>query len=135
MSGLEKNKLNTSNLVIELSSLIEESKQQVAKVANSTLTLLFWHVGKRIQEEVLKNERAEYGKQIVTTVSLQLAEKYGRNFEEKNVRRMIRFAQEFSDYNILPPLVAKLSSSHFLILIPLKSKESKERIERNKRFV
>ncbi len=125
MSGLEKNKLNTSNLVIELSSLIEESKQQVAKVANSTLTLLFWHVGKRIQEEVLKNERAEYGKQIVGTVARQLELKYGRNFTEKNVRRMMRFAQEFSDYNILPPLVAQLSWSHFLILIPLKSKEAK----------
>ncbi len=109
MSGLEKNKLNTSNLVIELSSLIEESKQQVAKVANSTLTLLFWHVGKRIQEEVLKNERAEYGKQIVGTVARQLELKYGRNFTEKNVRRMIRFAQEFSDYNILPPLVAQMA--------------------------
>ncbi len=125
MSGLEKNKLNTSNLVIELSSLIEEGKQQVAKVANSTLTLLFWHVGKRIQEEVLKNERAEYGKQIVGTVARQLELKCGRNFTEKNVRRMMRFAQEFSDYNILPPLVAQLSWSHFLILIPLKSKEAK----------
>ena len=125
MSGLEKNKLNTSNLVIELSSLIEESKQQVAKVANSTLTLLFWHVGKRIQEEVLKNERAEYGKQIVTTVSLQLAEKYGRNFEEKNVRRMMQFSHEFSDFEIVVPLARQLSWSHFLILIPLKSKEAK----------
>ncbi len=125
MLELEKNRLNTSNLVIELSSLIEDSKQQVAKVANSTLTLLFWHVGKRIQEEVLKNERAEYGKQIVGTVARQLELKYGRNFTEKNVRRMIRFAQEFSDYNILPPLVAQLSWSHFLILIPLKSKEAK----------
>ena len=125
MSELEKKRLNTSNLVLELSSLIEESKQQVAKVANSTLTLLFWHVGKRIQEEVLKNERAEYGKQIVGTVARQLELKYGRNFTEKNVRRMIRFAQEFSDYNILPPLVAQLSWSHFLMLIPLKSKEAK----------
>jgi predicted nuclease of restriction endonuclease-like (RecB) superfamily len=125
MSELAKNRLNTSNLVLELSSLIEESKQQVAKVANSTLTLLFWHVGKRIQEEVLKNERAAYGKQIVGTVARQLELKYGRNFTEKNVRRMIRFAQEFSDYNILPPLVAQLSWSHFLILIPLKSKEAK----------
>ncbi len=125
MSGLEKNKLNTSNLVIELSSLIEESKQQVAKVANSTLTLLFWHVGKRIQEEVLKNERAEYGKQIVTIVSIQLAEKYGRNFEEKNVRRMMQFSHEFSDFEIVVPLARQLSWSHFLILIPLKSKEAK----------
>ena len=125
MSELEKNRLNTSNLLIELSSLIEESKQQVAKVANSTLTLLFWHVGKRIQEEVLKNERAEYGKQIVTTVSLQLAEKYGRNFEEKNVRRMMQFSNEFSDFEIVVPLARQLSWSHFLILIPLKSKEAK----------
>ncbi len=125
MSELEKNRLNTSNLVLELSSLIEESKQQVAKVANSTLTLLFWHVGKRIQEEVLKNERAEYGKQIVTTVSLQLAEKYGRNFEEKNVRRMMQFSHEFSDFEIVVPLARQLSWSHFLILIPLKSKEAK----------
>ena len=125
MSELEKNKRNTSNLVIELSYLIEESKQQVAKVANSTLTLLFWHVGKRIQEEVLKNERAAYGKQIVTSVSLQLAEKYGRNFEEKNVRRMMQFSNEFSNFEIVVPLARQLSWSHFLILIPLKSKEAK----------
>jgi predicted nuclease of restriction endonuclease-like (RecB) superfamily len=125
MSELEKTIPNTSNLVLELSSLIDQSKQQVAKVANSTLTILFWNVGKRIQEEVLKNERAEYGKQIITIVSVQLEVKYGRNFTEKNVRRMIRFFQEFSDFNILPPLAAKLSWSHFIELFPLKSKEAK----------
>ncbi len=125
MSELEKNKRNTSNLVIELSYLIEESKQQVAKVANSTLTLLFWHVGKRIQEEVLKNERAAYGKQIVTSVSLQLAEKYGRNFNERNVRRMMQFALDFNDFRIVSPLAAQLSWSHFIELFPLKSKEAK----------
>ena len=125
MSELEKTTTNTSNLVIELSSLIDQSKQQVAKVANSTLTILFWHVGKRIQEEVLKNERAEYGKQIITLVSAQLEAKYGRNFTEKNVRRMIRFSQEFSDFNILPPLAAQLSWSHFIELFPLKSKKAK----------
>ena len=121
----EKTIFNTSNLVLELSSLIEDSKQKIAKVANSTLTLLFWKVGKRIKEEELKNERAEYGKQILSSVSRQLEMKYGRNFTEKNVRRMIRFAQEFSDYNILPPLAAQLSWSHFIELFPLKSKEAK----------
>lgn len=125
MSELEKTPANTSNLVLELSSLIDQSKQQVAKVANSTLTILFWHVGKRIHEEVLNNERAEYGKQIITAVSAQLEAKYGRNFEEKNVRRMIQFANEFSDIEIVVPLARQLSWSHFLILIPLKSKEAK----------
>jgi len=66
MSNLENN-----TLIQDLSALIEESKQHVARVANSALTLLFWHVGKRINEEILNNERAEYGKQIVGTVSRQ----------------------------------------------------------------
>jgi predicted nuclease of restriction endonuclease-like (RecB) superfamily len=125
MSELEKKLPNTSNLVIELSTLIDQSKQQVAKVANSALTILFWHVGKRIHEEILNKERAEYGKQIITSVSVQLEAKYGRNFTEKNVRRMIRFFQEFSDFNILPPLAAQLSWSHFIELFPLKSTEAK----------
>ncbi len=57
MLDLEKTTINTPNLVLELSLLIDESKQQVEKDTNNALTLLFWHVGKRIQEEVLKNER------------------------------------------------------------------------------
>jgi predicted nuclease of restriction endonuclease-like (RecB) superfamily len=87
--------------------------------------MLFWHVGKRINEEVLNNERAEYGKQIITSVSVQLEAKYGRNFEEKNVRRMMQFANEFSDIEIVVPLARQLSWSHFLILIPIKSTEAK----------
>jgi predicted nuclease of restriction endonuclease-like (RecB) superfamily len=93
--------------------------------ANSALTLLFWQVGKRMNETVLHNERAAYGKQVVANVSAQLEQKYGRNFNEKNVRRMMKFAQEFSDTNILPTLSAKLSWSHFIELLPLKSMEAK----------
>jgi predicted nuclease of restriction endonuclease-like (RecB) superfamily len=118
-------KKDSLDIVQEISALIEESKQQVVRTANSTLTLLFWHVGKRINEEVLKNERAQYGKQIVATVSAQIELKYGRNFNEKNVRRMMKFANEFSDFEILPPLAAKLSWSHFIELFPLKSMEPK----------
>lgn len=125
MNEIEKYNLDTSILVKELSLLIEESKQQVAKVANSSLTLLFWNIGKRINEEVLNNERAEYGKQIVVTVARQLEVKYGRNFEVKNVRRMIQFSIEFSDFEIVVPLARHLTWSHFLILIPIKSKEAK----------
>jgi predicted nuclease of restriction endonuclease-like (RecB) superfamily len=123
MNRLEKT--DSLDIVLEISALMEESKQQVVRTANSTLTLLFWQVGKRINEEVLKNERAQYGKQIVATVSAQIELRYGRNFNEKNVRRMMKFASEFSDFEILPPLAAKLSWSHFIELFPLKSMESK----------
>ena len=112
-------------LLSELSQLIEQSRQQLVSQANSMLTMLFWHVGKRINENILQNKRADYGKQIVSTVSTQLENKYGRNFTEKNVRRMLQFAEQFSDTEIVVPLARQLSWSHFLILIPLKSQEAK----------
>lgn len=121
------NQIEFSNekLLTDLSHLIEQSRQQVAMQANSTLTILFWQVGKRINDDVLQNQRAEYGKQIVPTLSAQLENLYGRNFAEKNVRRMMQFAEVFSDIQIVVPLARQLSWSHFLILIPLKSIEQR----------
>jgi len=109
----------------ELSQLIEQRKSQVVSYANCALTTLFWQVGKRIQEHILQNKRAEYGKQIVSTLSAQLEKDFGRNFTEKNVRRMIQFAEQFPDSEIVVPLARQLSWSHFLTLLPLKSIESK----------
>jgi predicted nuclease of restriction endonuclease-like (RecB) superfamily len=112
-------------LLKELSQLIEQSQHQVVSQANSTLTLLFWHIGKRINNEILQNKRADYGKQIVPRVSAQLETQYGRNFELGNLRRMLQFADQFPDMEIVVPLARQLSWSHFLVLIPLKNKEAK----------
>jgi len=117
--------LTNEKLFTDLSKLIEQSRHQVAMQANSTLTILFWQVGKRINDDILQNQRAEYGKQIVSTVSAQLETSYGRNFAEKNVRRMMQFAEIFSEMQIVVPLARQLSWSHFLILIPLKTNEQR----------
>lgn len=92
------------SLLTELAQLIEQSQQQVLAQVNSTLTLLFWQVGKRINENILQNKRAEYSKQIVSTLSTQLETRYGRNFELGNLRRMVQFAQQFPDMKIVVPL-------------------------------
>lgn len=107
-------------LINEISLLIEQSKQHVVLQANSTLTLLFWNVGKRINAYVLKHQRAKYGKQIVVTLSRHLVHQYGRNFEEKNLRRMLQFADLFPDVEKVVTLSRHLSWSHFLVLLPLK---------------
>ncbi|MEO8149458.1 MAG: PDDEXK nuclease domain-containing protein [Bacteroidia bacterium] len=119
-------KKTETNLLNELSQLIEQSQHQVVAQANTTLTLLFWQVGNRINSEILKNKRADYGKQIVVTLARQLRVKYGKNFEEKNLRRMLQFAEQFSDFKIVVTLSRQLSWSHFLVLIPLKNSEAKE---------
>jgi len=90
------------------------------------LTILFWHVGSRILTHNLKHKRAEYGKQIVVTLSRELVERYGRNYEEKNLRRMIQFAEKYSDFENVVTLSRNLSWSHFLALIPLKEKNERD---------
>lgn len=117
--------LSDKELLKELSQLIEQSQQQLVSQANSTLTLLFWHIGNRINENILHNKRADYGKQIVVTLSRELTKKYGNNFEEKNLRRMLQFAEQFTDNSIVVTLSRQLSWSHFLALIPIKTMEAK----------
>jgi hypothetical protein len=68
--------------------------------------------GQCINEEVLNNERAEYGKLIVPTLSAQLQSKYGRNFEEKNLRRMMQFSEQFADLEIVVPLARQLETKY-----------------------
>ena len=111
------------NLFNELSQLIEQSKKQISYHANSVLTQLFWKIGHRIASHILDNQRAEYGKQIVVTLSTQLVNAYGRNFEERNLRRMIQFSETFADFGIVSTLSTQLSWSHFVTLLPLDSFE------------
>jgi len=112
-------------LYSELSKLIEYSKNQVISYANSSLTNLFWQVGKRINDHILQNKRADYGKEIVSTLSTQLKAKYGKNFEERNLRRMMQFAEQFSEVEIVTSLMTKLSWSHFVELLPIKKTDAK----------
>lgn len=114
------------DLVNDLRKIIDSTRQRVAVGVNTELTMMYWHIGDRINRDVLGNERAMYGKQIVTQVVKQLQEIYGKGFEERTVRRMMRFAQIFPDIQILSPLVSKLSWSHFLIVMPLKDELQRE---------
>lgn len=119
-------KLEYRDLLDDLVALIEKTKTQVVSYANSSLTMLFWHVGKRILTHNLQNKRAEYGKQIVVTVSRELVAKFGKNYEEKNLRRMIQFVEKYSDVENVVTLSRHLSWSHFLALIPIKEQHARD---------
>ncbi|MCL2765353.1 MAG: DUF1016 N-terminal domain-containing protein [Treponema sp.] len=110
----------------ELSILIEKSKQKAVSQVKSTANLLFWHIGKTINYDILNNKRAEYGQQIVVNIAERLTAKYGQSYEIKNLRRMMQFAVQFPDKKIVVPLARQLSWSHFIIIIPLKT--MKERL-------
>lgn len=109
------NKHIDDNLLSDIRQLIESAKSRVAATVNSTMTIMYWHIGDRINRELLGNERATYGKQIIANLSRRLTEQYGGNqFSEKNLNRMRLFAERFNDLSIWTPLVSKLPWSHFL---------------------
>ena len=72
---IQKNS-NLMPLVDDLRKIINQTRNRVAVNVNAELTLMYWHIGERINREVLGNERAEYGKQIVATVLRQLQEEF-----------------------------------------------------------
>jgi predicted nuclease of restriction endonuclease-like (RecB) superfamily len=65
---------NTDNqLLADIRQMIEQTRQTASQTINSGLTLLFWSIGRRINDEILGNQRAEYGRRIVVTLSRQLS--------------------------------------------------------------
>ena len=106
-------------LLKDLRELIEETRQDVARQVNSALVLLYWRVGKRIHQDILKEKRAGYGEQIVATLSKQLTEQFGEGWSRYNLSRMIRFAECFPEDQIVATLSQQLGWSHFKEIIPL----------------
>jgi len=103
----------------EIKSLIESSKQNIAVSVNAEMTLLYWQIGQRINAEVLKDNRAEYGKEIIKNLCLELITIYGGSFSEKNIRRMMQFAVVFPSFEIVVSLIRQLSWTHILAILPI----------------
>lgn len=111
---------NTVPLLADLRQLVEEARRTAAVAVNARLTMMYWRIGQRIRTDILGQARAGYGEQIVATLSRQLTAEFGRGFEEKNLRRMVQFAEVFLQEEIVVSLVRHLSWTHFLALIPVK---------------
>ncbi|MBK8579674.1 MAG: DUF1016 family protein [Candidatus Accumulibacter sp.] len=107
-------------LLTDLRELIHSARQRIATVANSTTTLLYWHLGRRLLAESLQDERAPYGKRILATVSRELTVEFGQAFSLRSLYRAIQFCQGFTNQEIVSTLSTQLSWSHFIELLPLK---------------
>ena len=132
MNEIEKNnqivaQTATQSLIQDLRQIIEQARGHVAATANYAQTMMYWHIGERINREILGNQRAEYGKQIVSAVSTQLQAEYGKKgFEPRSIWRMMQFAQEFPDEQIVATVSTQLSWSHVIEILPLKDNIQRE---------
>jgi len=107
-------------LIHDIRSMIEQARERVARVVNSGQVALYWQIGKRIHQDILKERRADYGAKIISTLSRQLLKEYGRGFSDNNLHRMVQFYEYFPRQEIVPTLSGQLSWSHFVEILVLK---------------
>ena len=117
---------NVDELYTSISLKIRETKSKTVKAVNSAMVLLYWNIGKIINDDILKNNRAEYGKNIIEILSDRLTIEYGKGFDKSAISRMVKFYQEFNDERIVVTLSQQLTWSHFIELLPIS-----DDIERN----
>lgn len=109
----------SQDLFLDLCSIIDNTRSRVAVYVNSEVCLTNWHIGKRIKEDVLFNQRAEYGKQVLKTLSAKLTERYGRGWGFQTLQHCVRAAYTFSEEEIVYAVRRQFSWTHLRSLMSI----------------
>lgn len=115
-----------STLLKDVKALISYAREATATAVNSALVFLCWQIGNRIHKDVLYSKRAEYGAEILPTLSAELVPEYGHGFSERNLWRMVKFAELFPNTKIVSTLSAQLGWSHFVELLSISDQLKRE---------
>lgn len=89
---------NEDGLYCDACNIIEQARKTAYRAVNETLIKRNWLLGMRIQHEVLKGERAEYGEQVIEKLASQLTNKYGRGFKKTNIYLFVTFYLNYPNF-------------------------------------
>ena len=118
------NQLQNNILFNSIKTTIEEARNRAKQSINHIMTEAYWNIGRLIVEEEQKgNERAAYGEGLIKGLSQRLIEEYGKGFSQRNLRSMRSFYLAFP---ILQTLSAKLSWSHYLLILKLEDEKARD---------
>ena len=104
----------------DVCQIIDGARSRIATYLNTEVCMTNWYVGKRIKEDVLFNQRAEYGKQVLKNLSAKLTGRYGRGWSEKHLRHCLRSAETFSEEEIVSATQRQLTWTHIKTLVYIK---------------
>lgn len=108
-----------SPLFVDIRQLVLDARQRTAVAVNAELTLLYWDIGNHIQQDVLGNQRAGYGKAVVRALAGRMTEEFGRGWSEKQLRHCLHAAEVFPERKIVYALSRQLSWTHIRKLMYL----------------
>lgn len=130
------NKLENTNFLTSIVSLLQSAKQQVIRSVNQTMVITYFEIGKMIVEEQQQGkDRAEYGKSLLKDLSKELTKEFGKGFSVQNIERMRSFYLVYqksstvlgiSEKQQKTPVTFKLSWSHYLTLIRIDNESERQ---------
>lgn len=103
-----------ARLFADVSELINSAKNYVFDEANKAVAILNWHIGNKINNEILKDERAKYGKNIAKELGVKLTMQFGKGYTKDALLRMVGVVKKFPDFEIFKHLAQQLRWSHFV---------------------
>lgn len=111
--------LPEDKLFHDVKTLVLTARQKAYRAVDSERVLLNWQVGQRIRTDILQNQRAEFGKQVIKNLSTKLTIEFGSGYNQINLWLYVRFATIFPDFEIVYALRKLFSWTHFRIFIRL----------------
>ena len=114
------------NYLIEIKTMLSQARQKAYSAINSAMVEAYWNIGKRIVDEEQNGaDRAEYGKQIIETISIELTREFGKGFSKRTVWEIRQFYSCFPQYEIMRTLFAQLSWSHFQRVLKVSNEKAR----------
>ena len=106
--------ISEDSLFQSVKEIIRQSREKVFRIANSTLLLTYWQIGKLIvEDEQQGKERTEYGKYTLKNLSQKLTLEFGKGFDYTNLSNMRKFYMTFP---IIDAVRQQLSWTHYRLL-------------------
>src|SRR5690606_362785 len=126
----------TNQLAQRISELLTEARGRIVQSVNHTMVLTYYEIGRMIvHEEQNGNERADYGKQLIKTLSIKLTADFGKGFSQRNLEQMRQFYLVYSKAQTLsaefesddkPVKKFQLSWSHYLKLMRIEDVDERD---------
>jgi predicted nuclease of restriction endonuclease-like (RecB) superfamily len=112
--------------ILEIKQILAQARQKTYQAINYAMVDAYWNIGKKIVlEEQNGKERASYGSEIIKNLSIELTNEFGKGFSERNLRNFRLFYITFSENSIWQTVSAKLSWSHFQLVLKISNEEAR----------
>ena len=118
----EKELTNVENIYQDIRNKIINAREKIYKHIDTTMTEVYWYVGKITYELSENSTKASYGKKIIDILASKLTNEFGSGFSSVSIRRMRRFYEFYPIWSAVP---TELTWSHFQELIKIDRKEER----------